>query len=90
MVEALGGVSYEAEPPPALGVPALVERSSRASDATEREIDLEVRRILEAALKRAHELLVARRADLDRGAALLLERETLGPAELEAFRSARA
>jgi len=86
MVESLGGVSYEAEPPPLLGVPALMDRSSQASDATEREIDLEVRRILQAAEDRARDLLAARRADLDRGAALLLGRETLGPAELAAFR----
>jgi len=90
MVESLGGVSYEAEPSPLLGVPALMDRSSQASDATEREIDLEVRRILQAAEDRARGLLAARRSDLDRGAALLLERETMGSAELASFRGVGA
>jgi cell division protease FtsH len=87
MVDALGGVSYDAEPPPLPGMPAMLERATPTSDETEREIDLEVRRIIKTAERCAHELLVTRRADLDRGAALLLERETLVGAELSSFRA---
>jgi cell division protease FtsH len=87
MSERLGSVAYEAEPSPLPGVPLAAERPTRSSDATEREIDLEVRAILQSAERHALDLLTARRAELERGAALLLEKETLGPAELAGFAS---
>ena len=52
------------------------------SDATAREIDLAVKSLIEEAAERASAILATRRAELEAGAALLLERETLGAAEL--------
>lgn len=51
------------------------------SEATSREVDLAIRQLIEAAFVRARSLLDANRADLDRGTALLLERETITPAD---------
>lgn len=48
-----------------------------AAEATAREIDLAVRGLIEEAARRAVDLLVQSRHDLDAGAALLLERESL-------------
>lgn len=56
-----------------LGSPA----STDASEATRREIDLAVRSLIAAADIRARDILTIRRGDLDRGVALLLEKETL-------------
>jgi cell division protease FtsH len=55
---------------------ALPERAEVA-DATGREIDLAVRDIVEEGFARATEILTQRRADLEAGARLLLERETI-------------
>ena len=49
---------------------------------TEREIDLEVRRLVNTALDRARELLTAKRAELEKLAEALLERETLSIDEI--------
>jgi cell division protease FtsH len=51
------------------------------SEQTAREIDLGIRALLEEAYNRAKALLDKRRADLDAGAHLLLEKETLTPEE---------
>ncbi|MBI1173317.1 ATP-dependent zinc metalloprotease FtsH [bacterium] len=51
------------------------------SEATAREIDLAIRAIIGASYDRAKALLASRRADLDAGTALLLERETITPAD---------
>ncbi|MBU6959253.1 ATP-dependent zinc metalloprotease FtsH [Pseudomonas sp. CVAP len=51
------------------------------SEQTAREIDLGIRALLEEAYGRAKTLLDSRRADLDAGAHLLLEKETLTPEE---------
>jgi hypothetical protein len=48
-----------------------------ASEATEREIDIDVRDIVVKAFDRATEVLQKRRADLDEGARLLLAQETV-------------
>ncbi len=53
------------------------------SEATAREIDEEVKRLLDHARTRALEILAGRRADLDRIVAVLLERETLDRAAFE-------
>ncbi|UVK96984.1 ATP-dependent zinc metalloprotease FtsH [Pseudomonas sp. B21-048] len=51
------------------------------SEQTAREIDLGIRALLDEAYQRAKALLASRRADLDEGARLLLEKETLTPEE---------
>jgi len=52
---------------------------------TVRAVDEAVKRLVAAAFKRALELLARNRETLEAAAALLLERETLGEAELRAF-----
>ncbi|OYQ26840.1 cell division protein FtsH [Pseudomonas mandelii] len=51
------------------------------SEQTAREIDLGIRALLDEAYTRAKALLQSRRTDLDAGARLLLEKETLTPEE---------
>lgn len=55
------------------------------SEQTAREIDLGIRALLDEAYQRAKTLLESRRADLDTGGRLLLERETLTPEEFAPF-----
>src|SRR5690606_11742458 len=58
-----------------------VARPRNYSEATAREIDLAIRRLVEEAFERAAGIVTERRADLDAGAALLLERETITGAD---------
>ncbi|PTT98122.1 cell division protein FtsH, partial [Pseudomonas sp. HMWF031] len=55
------------------------------SEQTAREVDIGIRALLDEAYGRAKVLLESRRADLDAGARLLLERETLTPEEFPAL-----
>ena len=55
------------------------------SEQTAREVDLGIRALLDEAYGRAKALLDSRRADLDAGAHLLLEKETLTPEEFPAL-----
>jgi cell division protease FtsH len=59
------------------------QRSESVSDETEVAIDREVKAILLGALDRAQEILEEHRDDLDRLAAVLLEKETLEGHELQ-------
>jgi cell division protease FtsH len=81
MVETLGPVSYDEEKPNLLGVPNL-GAPREYSEETAREIDLAVREIVKAAWEKAVAILSRERTVLERGAALLLEKETLAEAEL--------
>ena len=84
MEEKLGHVTYDTEPRSFLDIqqrPTMLER--QYSEDTAREIDCAVREILDAAYARATEILTRRRADLERGAAALLEKETLTEEELK-------
>ncbi len=86
MVESLGHVTYESERPTFLGGPAEIPRAREFSEDTAREIDTAVREIVKGAFERAVEILTRRRAILDRGAQMLLQKETLVEEELESFR----
>ncbi len=57
-----------------------------AAETTAREIDLAVRELVEAAVKRAGEILKRRRSDLEAGVTLLIQRETLTAEEFEPLR----
>jgi cell division protease FtsH len=61
------------------GMPMARPRSY--SEATAREIDLAIRRLVEEAFERAVAIVTERRADLDAGAELLLEHETITAAD---------
>jgi cell division protease FtsH len=83
MVESLGHVTYDTEPRSFLDVqqrPTMLER--QYSEETAREIDCAVREILDKAYEKASQVLTRRRADLEKGAAVLLEKETLTEEEL--------
>ncbi|CDF84108.1 ATP-dependent zinc metalloprotease FtsH [Pseudomonas knackmussii B13] len=81
MSEELGQAVLERQMTPYLGDgnnhPGLREKDY--SEATAREVDLCIRALVEEAYQRAKALLAQRRTDLDAGAKLLLEHETLTP-----------
>lgn len=81
----LGERTYAPPPQPFLSGPpgSQVE----ASELTTREIDVAARDILAIAFKRASDILKARRLDLDKGAELLLARETITAVDFPAIRS---
>jgi cell division protease FtsH len=81
MVGSLGHVSYEEERPPYLAGP-LPQGHREYSEATAREIDVAVREVVEAVYQKARAILVREKATLERWAERLLEKETLGEAEL--------
>ena len=92
MTEELGLVAYEKVQRSFLGdmpqIPYATERSY--SEATAREIDATVKNIVDAAFRRTVNLLRAQRETLERGARLLLERETLDETDLTALLRSRA
>ena len=58
------------------------------SEATAREVDLAIREIITNAFDKAKAVLTGRRVDLDAGTALLLEHETITPADFPPLRQA--
>ncbi|NHB77602.1 ATP-dependent zinc metalloprotease FtsH [Rhodobacter calidifons] len=66
------------------GAPGLSPRDY--SEATAREVDLAVRALIDAAYARAKQVLTDRRADLEAGTRLLLERETITPDDFPALK----
>jgi len=53
------------------------EYGTKASDPTEREIELEIKKVVDDCLKNVQDLLVAKRAELDKVAHALVDKETL-------------
>ncbi|ATR82844.1 cell division protein FtsH [Pseudomonas sp. HLS-6] len=85
MSETLGQAVLERHTASYLGENLLAARDKDYSEHTAREIDLAIRALLEDAYSRAKALLEQRRTDLDTGARLLLEKETLTPEEFPAL-----
>lgn len=85
MSETLGQAVLERHTASYLGENLLAARDKDYSEHTAREIDLAIRGLLEDAYGRAKALLEQRRTDLDTGARLLLEKETLTPEEFPAL-----
>ena len=79
MDEKIGNVVLEARTLRWLGDQPGTGQPRDFSEATAREVDLAVRSLIRDAHDGARTILTARRADLERGAALLLERESLTP-----------
>ena len=77
----LGQMVYEAQRQSFLGDAAFTTQPKSYSDDTGREIDLTIRSLLKGAFTLATEVLVKRKSELEVGAALLLEKETLTPDE---------
>jgi cell division protease FtsH len=82
MVEALGYVAYESQPPRFLDAPGPAHGGCQVGPATQQQIDDAVRGIVMDAFARATELLRRHRAVLERCARELLARETLDEASL--------
>jgi cell division protease FtsH len=86
MVEKLGPVTFEDAPQNFLGMPApALAHERKYSEETAREIDTAVRQIVQEAFDKAVGILRSKRAVLERTAQALLEKETLGEAELKAL-----
>ena len=85
MVPELGHISYESEPSSFLGGPASPFRTREYSDDTAREIDTAVRAMVQSSFDMALSILREQRDALEEGAKQLLEKETLGEAELNAL-----
>lgn len=82
MIEKLGPVTYEADPGGYLGPsPSSVVRKLY-SEETSREIDCAVKELMEMANKNARQILEKNRSVLERGAELLLVKETLVESDL--------
>ena len=79
MTEALGQAVLERKSQTYLGDQTIGFREKDYSEATAREIDLAVKKLIDESYTRAKEILIKRRAVLDEGARLLLKKETLTP-----------
>ncbi|MBX3305456.1 MAG: ATP-dependent zinc metalloprotease FtsH [Nitrospira sp.] len=85
MSEKLGTITLERERQPQfLQLPVASEKGDY-SEETAREIDCEVRRIVDEQYGRVRQLLEAKKVVLQQGAKLLLEREVITGAELKAI-----
>jgi cell division protease FtsH len=89
MVESLGHLAYE-EPQRPLLDGDLFPRRRDYSEQTAREIDVAARAIVERAYGKARAILAKEKPLLERGAQLLLQKETLAEAELAELRRALA
>ncbi|SNR84829.1 ATP-dependent zinc metalloprotease FtsH [Puniceibacterium sediminis] len=86
MSPAVGQAVLEAKHLQWLGAGDMQTGSKDYSEATAREVDLAIRAMIEDAYDRAKAILSARRSDLEAGAALLLERESLTPEDFAPLR----
>ncbi len=85
MSRELGQAVLERQSASYLGEQAISLREKDYSEQTAREVDLCVKALIEDAYNRAKTLLQSRRAELEQGARLLLEKETLTPEEFPAL-----
>jgi cell division protease FtsH len=87
MDEKLGNLVYEAPRSAFIGAPETVAEPRRHSEESARRIDDAVRGLVASAFSGSLDLLARQRDRLERGAALLLERETLDQRDLVALLS---
>jgi cell division protease FtsH len=83
MGRGLGAVTYASEPSPFLG--QAIPSQRLYGEETAREIDVEVRDIVEAQFQRARAILSANRQLLGEAAAKLLATETLSGTQLDDY-----
>jgi cell division protease FtsH len=88
MEEKLGQVAYEPDRASFLGTQPTGFHERSYSEETAREIDCAVRQIVNSTFKRVLTILTRSRDVLERGAELLLQRETLGEADIIALKAA--
>jgi len=89
MVKSLGNVAYEEERSPFLAN-QMVPKNREYSEQTAREIDVAVRDIVKLAYDKALGILAREKEILERWARRLLDKETLGEAELAELRTSIA
>ena len=77
----LGQMVYEPKRQSFLGDHPFTTQAKSYSEDTGREIDVAIRNLVKAAYARATDVLIKRKSELETGAALLLEKETLTPNE---------
>jgi len=77
-------------PAPQAFLPGAPNGGIQAAEATAREIDVAVRDLIAQGFDRAVDILKTRRADLDRGAEMLLTQETLSADDFPAIRPAKS
>jgi cell division protease FtsH len=82
----LGQMVYEPKRQSYLGDSPFATQAKSYSEDTGREIDVAIRKLVDSAYGVATEVLVKRKSDLETGAALLLEKETLTPDEFPALK----
>ena len=85
MTDKLGQIAYESEPSQFVPVPGGGTKVREFSEETAREIDTAVRGFVDRAFEKAVKILTDKRAVLERGARLLLQKETLVEDELSAL-----
>jgi len=90
MSDKLGPITFERERRPMFLEMVMPPGAKDYSEATAKEIDQEVARLVQAAHRRAREVLEARRAVLEKVAKALLEKEVLEGDELRAFLNEKA
>ena len=83
----LGQMVYEPKRQSFLGDQPFTTQAKSYSEDTGREIDVATRTIVKAAYTRASEVLAKRKSELEAGATLLLEKETLTPDEFPALKA---
>ncbi|MEZ5738311.1 MAG: ATP-dependent zinc metalloprotease FtsH [Burkholderiaceae bacterium] len=86
MVEGMGQAVLEQKGTSYLGDSLVAVRQKDYSEQTAREVDMAVRELIDEAYERATMLLQGRRADLDAGVQLLLDRETITPDDFAPLR----
>ena len=79
----LGPIVYEQDRQTFLATEALQPSPRYYSEQTAREIDLAARNLVDAVFAKSTKILTERRRALERGAQLLLQKETLADAELK-------
>lgn len=82
----LGQMVYEQKRQSFLGDNPFTTDARSYSEDTGREIDVAIRKLVDAAYAQATDILVRRRVGLDAGAELLLKKETLTPDEFPPIR----
>jgi cell division protease FtsH len=87
MHDKLGHIAYESERVQFLGGPGPANPEYHYSEETTKEIDRAVREIVNSAFDKAVALLKQHRSVLERGAQLLLEKETLTEDDLNRLKS---
>ncbi len=90
MVDKVGQIAYESEQNQFLATPGGGVKAREFSEETAREIDTAVKEIVDRAFAKAVKILTERRAVLERGAQLLLQKETLDEDDLKALQAAPA